>query len=796
MESGGAGIAGVTDVNATGENGWIGSPALRSEDVRLLTGRGVFVADLRPPGTLEAAFLRSDRAHARIIRVDVERARALPGVALTLAGRDLEPDLGPLIPNNEPHPTRLFEHLQDVELHEARPRALAADRTYYVGQPVALVVAADRYVAEDGLDLVRVEYEDLPAVLRPEDAAAAGAPQLHEDVPGNVFFHFTFGKGDAGAALADAPHRLHLRCPHPRYAAVPMEARGVLAVPDPRTGGLTVWTSTQRPHNVRNQLSRVLGVPEALLHVVAPDVGGGFGPKGLVYAEEVLVVYAAMRLGRPVRWIEDRREHFLATAHGRDQIHEVDVGFDDDGRLLALQNRITADNGAYNPSGVVLSHNAAIHFMGPYRCDHYRAKAVVAATNKTPVAPYRGAGRPEAVTAIEVALDRVARSLGRDPADVRRRNLIPADAMPFSQGVSYRDGTPVCYDSGDYPALLELALQRVGYADLRRRQAEWWNQGRYIGVGMACYVEGTGAGPFEGASVRIDPSGRLVVACGISPQGQGHNTMLAQICAAAWQGRPEDVIVLTGDSDHLPFGTGTFASRSAVVGGSAVWRACESLKRKVRDVAAQLLEARSEDIEVASGRAWVRGAPARSLTLAEVASAAAPGWHRPTSGLDATEWFSPPTVTWAAGAHAASVEVDAETGEVRVLRYAVAHDCGRPINPMLVDGQILGGVAQGLGGALLEELIYDDGGQIQTATLLDYLLPTATEVPPIEIAHCNRPTPLNPLGVKGVGEGGAVAPPAVLLNAVSDALRPFGPVDPTLPLSPESVLAAIRAAQR
>jgi len=717
---------------------------------------------------------------------------------------------------------------------------LALGKVRYVGEPVAMVVAEDRYLAEDALDGVAVDYEELPPVVDPEAALEPDAVRLHEDADDNVVFHFSIAKGDVERALENAPHRIEERLHHRRHGGIPMEGRGLVAMAEVKPRRLTVWSSTQVPHSVRRQIAAQLGMTEETIRVVAPHVGGGFGPKVLVYPEEVLVPYLALELGRPVQWIEDRREHFISTAHARDQIHYVELGFDDDGRILGLKDRFLLDNGAYNPMGLTDAYNTSAHLQGPYRVPSLAVTGTCVATNKVPNAPYRGAGRPEAVFVMERCIDRIAGELGLDPAEVRFRNFVQPEEIPYDAGVLYRDGMPVRYDNGDFPATLHKALEACRYqevrslqkqaarereagsdaevgrdpetvgegdaphrADARRednvlRDGETPQDGRYVGVGIGFYTEGTGVGSFEGARVEVDSSGKLHVSVGASGHGQGHETVFAQLTADLWGVAPEDVTVVGGDTDAIRYGVGTFASRSTVNAGTAIHEATGRLKAKVFELAGHLLEANPDDLTTRDGRVFVAERPDRGVSLAELAGAAVPGWaSKLPEGMDprleATYYYVPQTVTWAHAAHVAVVEVDTGTGEVKLLDYAVAHDSGPAINPLFVEGQVRGGVAQGIGGALYEEFVYDELGQLLTGTFLDYLLPSCGEVPDIRQVHLETPSPLNPLGLKGIGEGGAIAPPVAVANAVVDALRPLGKVEITeTPVTPERVLALLR----
>jgi carbon-monoxide dehydrogenase large subunit len=778
---------------------YVGRSLLRREDGRLLTGRGQFIADLELPRMLHAAFIRSPVAHARIRSVDLSHAAAAPGVALALSGADLVRLLPPLPDTQLSLPSKWTSRVEH-EFHNPQQPGLAHDKVRHVGEAVAVIVAASRYAAEDAAELVGLDLEPLTAVVTAEAALAPGAPLIHEHLQTNLFGAFSMGKGDVDAAMAGAPHKLQRRFYHHRYAAMPMECRGVAAIHEPRTDSITIWSATQVVHWVRREVATILGMPEARVRCLALDVGGGFGLKGHVYPEDLVIPFLARRLGRPVRWIEDRHEHLQCSAHSRDQLHEVEVGFDDDGHILALRDKFIVDCGAWNPIGGGVPYNTAAHLTGPYKIDHLAVSARTAATNKVPNTAYRGAGRPEAVFAMERIIDLVAGSLRLEPAEVRRRNMISAAEMPYRPGILYRDGEEIVYDSGDYPGALQKALDAVGgVAGFRRRQQEARRHGRYLGLGIGCYVEGTGVGPFEGATVRIDPSGKVYVSSGAASQGQGMETIFAQVVADMWQVAPDDVVISLADTAVIPSGSGTFASRSTVTLSAAIHQASERLREKAFAIAANLLECAAADLELRDAGIGVVGVPGAAVSLAQVAHAARPGWDhgRPQgieAGLEETRYWEPPTVTWSYAAHVAIVDVDPEIGRVTIDKYAVAHDCGVVVNPLLVEGQIAGGTAQGLGGILFEDIAYDPEGQLLVGSLADYMVPTAGDMPEMVLVHQHSPSSLNPLGVKGVGEGGAVAPPAAIANAVSDALAPFGAEFNATPIKPEQIVKAVRSA--
>jgi aerobic carbon-monoxide dehydrogenase large subunit len=778
---------------------FVGRSLPRREDRRLLTGRGQFIADLDLPHMLHAVFVRSPVAHARIRSVDLSRAAASRGVAFVMSGADLVRQLPP-VPDTQLSLPRKWARLVRHNFINPQQPLLAHDKVRHVGEAIAVVVAQSRYAAEDAAQLVTVDLDPLPAVVDPEAALRPGGPIIHDNFQTNLIGAFTIGKGEIDAALARSPHKLKRRFYHHRYAAAPIECRGVVSAHDPRTDCVTIWSSTQVVHWVRREAAGVLRLPEARVRCLALDVGGGFGVKGHVYPEDLLIPYLARRLGRPVQWIEDRREHLMCSCHSRDQTHDVEVGFDGEGRILALRDDFIVDCGAWNPIGVGVVYNTAVHLTGPYKIDNMTINARVAATNKVPNAPYRGAGRPEAAFAMERVMDLVAGVLELEPAEVRLRNMIRADEMPYHVGIPYRDGEPIVYDSGDYQAALRNALDAIGgIAAFRQRQRAAREEGRYLGLGIGCYVEGTGVGPFESAVVRIDPSGKVYVSSGACPQGQGMETIFAQVVADAWSVDPDDVVTTFADTSAIAIGFGTIASRSTVTLSAAIHGASERLRAKVFAIGANLLECAAGDLELRKGGVGILGVPGAEVSLAAVAQAARPGWDhgRPQgveAGLEETYYYEPPTVTWTYAVHVALVEVDIELGRVSIEKYVVAHDCGVVVNPMLVEGQIVGGAAQGIGGALLEELKYDSEGQLLAGSLADYIMPTACEIPSMHLIHQHSPSPLNPLGVKGVGEGGAIAPPAAIANAVCDALRPFKVELNRLPLKPERIREAIRSA--
>ncbi|HEU4439968.1 MAG TPA: molybdopterin cofactor-binding domain-containing protein, partial [Methylomirabilota bacterium] len=589
------------------------------------------------------------------------------------------------------------------------------------------------------------------------------------------------------------------RLAYPRVAGMPLETRGVLAAPDPIGGGLTVWTSTQVPFAVRSGIAPVVGLPEERVRVLVPDVGGGFGTKGHVYPEDILVAAVARRLGRPVKWTETRREHFLSAAGDRDQVHEARIGVERDGRIVGIETRFTRDHGAATTLGEAITLNTINHLPGPYRVPHYRGAGRNVVTHKTFAAAYRGAGRPEAAFVMDRLLDRTARRLGMDPAELRRRNLIRPDEMPSPTGLTYRDGAPITYDPADYPAAFERLLDTLDYKGWRVRQAERRGGPRPIGIGLSAYVEGTGIGPFEGADIRVDPNGTVFVHLGVCAQGQGHETTLAQIAADELAVPLESVVVVGGDTSLVGYGIGTIASRVAAVGGPAVQRSAAQVAHKTRLVGAELFECAPEDVVLADGHVHVRGVPGKRVPLGQVARAAVRSRAVAEAGgpgLGACAFFYPDTVTWAFGVQGVVVEIDFEACAISLLRLAAMHDCGRPINPVIVEGQLHGGIAQGLGSALGECLIYDEAGQLLTGTLMDYPLPRAEDMPPLDVVHLDVPSVINPLGVKGVGESGVISPAAAVANAVEDALADYGVEIDQPPVTAARVFELLRASGR
>jgi len=746
----------------------VGTRSERREDAKLLSGRGRYVDDISLPGLLEAAFVRSTAGHGRILSVDVAAARTMPGVHAVLTYADLvAAGAGSRMPLPFPHPAAR-EGLTQY--------ALAADEVCYVGEPIAIVVADDRQLAEDAASAVIVDVDPLPVAIGCVDAAKDDAPNVHSDRSSNVAAHLSVGFGDVDAVFDAAAHVFSDRVAMHRGGCHAMECRGVVAEYSRHDDHLTVWTSTQSPYLVRRILCQHLGRDEHVTRVLAPDVGGGFGPKANVYPEEIVVPIAAMALGRPVRWSEDRREHFVATLQQRDQIWEVEVAADERGRMTGLRGRAWHDAGAYLPYGVVLPLTALTALPGPYALDAVSVTMDVVHTNAVPTAPVRGAGRPCAAFVLERMADRIAQELDIDPAEVRRRSFVTAEQMPYATGMRYRDGSSVSYDSGDYAQCLEAAVERSGYAGFEDRRRAALADGRYLGIGIASYVEDTGVGPFEGATVRVERSGRVVLTTGAANQGQGHATMLSQICADALSVDLNSIRIESADTGRFPMGMGTIGSRIAVMAGSSVQQAATEVRMKALAVAADAFGVGTQALTIEGGFISVLGQPDQSISLGEIAARLFPtvGGVLPSdvsAGLEATSFFSNGgRIAYAYGTHVAEVEVILDTGEVRLLRYTVAHDCGRIINPAIVDGQIIGGVVHGIGNALFERMMHDDQGQPVNANYGEYLLPMACEIPPIDIVHIETPSPLNPLGAKGAGEGGTIPAAAAIIGAIERAL--------------------------
>ncbi len=779
---------------------WMGKSVRRVEDEPLLRGRGTFVADVRLPGTLEAVFVRSPHAHAAVGTIDATATRAAPGVVAVLTAADIAGRTAPICVAGEVHtPERLLKALRPLDRVHPTP-LLPAQRVTYVGQPVAMIVADTAEQARDAAELLAIDYDPLPAVVDPVAALADGAPLVEPEFGSNLVLSVGTTKGDPAAAFAQAKVVVEEEFVSHRYVAAPLETRGIQAHVDPATGTLTVWAATQTAHVLQSLIAVSLKMPVERIRVIACDVGGGFGQKGVQSVEDMLVAFAAFELARPVRWIESRSENLAAAPHARDQVHRIAVAASEDGRLVALRDEAIMNCGAYNFLGLVVPYNSLSHLLGPYDVPNASILVKGVLTHTMYTTPYRGAGRPEAVFAMERILDRLAARLNLEPADVRARNLVARAAMPYDTGLLYRDGFPQVYDSGDFPELLQRARGLVDLDRFRAAQRAGFPDGKLRGVGFSMYVEGTGMGPFEGATVRVLGSGRVHVASGACSSGQGHRTVYAQI-AADVLGVPLDSIdVVGGDTSTVPFGIGTIASRSTVTAGNAIHQAAGQVKERILALASELMETAPDDLELADGKVRLKGVPDRALAFAQVArEAAAAVLRRGMRGdglLAETAYFRPPTVTYASAANAAVVAIDPDTGSVSVERFVVVHDCGRVVNPLLADAQIAGGVMQGIGGVLSEQMVHDESGQPLTGSFQDYALPIAEDAPELVLDHIESLSTRNPLGVKGLGEGGAIGPPAAVANAVEDALRPFGAVVRRGPLTAPRILALMQDAKR
>jgi aerobic carbon-monoxide dehydrogenase large subunit len=769
-----------------------GTRLARNEDRRLLTGRALFVDDVQLPDMLHAAFLRSDHAHGVLRGVDAEAARRRPGVVAVFTAQDLgsfwQP--APLLVPPPPVPGLVFNPCTQVPL--------ARDKVRHVGEPIAMVVAESRYVAEDALADIVVDIDPLDAVVDLERALAGAAPLVHDHLPSNVAAEVHQHRGDYEAARRAADVVITRRFSYDRGAAAAIENRAVVASWDARAEQMTIWDTTQAPIPIRNGLARLLGLAESQVQVIAPFVGGGFGPKIMMfYPEEQLVPWAARRLGRPVKWTEDRHENFVGTTQERSQIHDAEMALTRDGRVLGVRDRFLHDTGAYDPYGLTVPINSQCTLLGVYVVPAYDSRFTAVFTNTPIVTPVRGAGRQHGVFVMERLLDIAAREIGLDRVDIRRRNLIPPDAFPYDQGIVFQDFTSLTYDSGDYGPTLEEAVVNIDYERfVRDEQPRLRALGRRVGLGIVNYVEGTGIGPYEGARVTIEPSGLVRVATGVGTQGQGHFTAFAQLVADVLAVDPAEVKVVTGDTRQFHWGTGTFASRGAVVAGTACRAAAEAVRDKLLDVASRVLDTPAERLELADGRVRTIGSTDPGVPYGDLAAKATPLRGAVTAGfepgLEATAYFGPDRGSTANGVHAMVVEVDPETLLVKILRYVVVHDCGRLINPAIVEGQIQGGVAHGIGNAFYEKLVFDDQGQLLTASFMDYLLPVATDVPDVEMSHRETPAPGNPGGLKGVGEAGCIATGAAFAQAVEDALD--GAIEICeIPLSPNRLFELLHA---
>ena len=783
-----------------------GEPVQRNADPALLKGEGAFIDDISLPGALHAAFVRSQHARARIRSIDISAAEALPDVVAVYTADNIG-DLDVELPLLIPHPC--------IVAGGKTQRPLARDDVFYAGQCIAMVVAVDRYTAEDACAAIEVEYEPLPVELDLEKAIADGAPLVHDDIANNIAAHFIQGSGDADAAFTAAEHVTTVRVSAERSSAAPMECRAVAARWDGVTGELTVWDSTQATISVRGGLASLFGIDEDRIRVIAPNVGGGFGQKIMMFhADEILVPHAAMQLDRPVKYIEDRVENFIGASQERAQIHEISLAANKDGTVLGLRDSFIHDTGAFIPYGIAIAQVASTSIAGPYRIPDIWVEMTLVYTPCVQVTPYRGCGRPQACFAVERALDQLADELGIDRIEIRRRNFIAPGEFPYVRdGLLFADGLAVNYDSGEYDKALDLITDKIGLASFRKEQAAARAEGRYLGFGIGFYVEGTGLGPYEGGHVKVHPiTGKVYVTTGLTSQGQGHETVFAQIAADQVGCDVKDVIFVEGDTQAHEWGVATFASRAAVVSGNAIHKAAVKARARIIAAAANMLETDEDSIELRDGRAWIVDGN-RSVSLAEIATASNPLRYAfneasqtatqfaPASthdgpplaegtapGIEETDYFSPSHATWAYGVHAAIVEFFPDTCAMEIRRYLCIHDCGNMINPMIVEGQVMGGIGQGIGGAFYERCAFDENGTPLAANFMDFLMPYATEVPDAEILHMETPSPLNPLGIKGVGEAGTIPVSQVVASAMEDALAPLGigPVRES-PMSPDMI---------
>ncbi|MDQ3858749.1 MAG: molybdopterin-dependent oxidoreductase [Actinomycetota bacterium] len=787
---------------------YVGGGVLRKEDPELLTGEARFVDDISIPGMLWVAIARSPLPHARVNGVDVSRAREMPGVVAVFTGADLADEWEAGLPCAWPIATRSWPTPTDEDPRLPTHWPIPQDKVRFLGEPLAVVVADTRAHAKDALEGVEPDLEPLEPVLDLEAALRENAPSCHDELGGNRCYTWTLPAGDVDRVFAEAPVVVRERYWHPRLIPNAIEPRGVVVQPAPAQGEFTIWSATQVPHIARTTLALTTGIPESKLRVIAPDVGGGFGSKLNVYAEEAICLALARRLRMPVKWIEERSENYLATIHGRGVLQDVELAATEEGKFLGVRARLLVDFGAYlqlvTPGIPLLG---AFLYMGVYDAEAYLFECTGVFTNRTPTDAYRGAGRPEATYAIERTMDALARRLGKDPAELRRANFLP----PFTEPRDVVSGLQ--FDSGDYGASLDRALELAGYDDLRREQASRreGSNGKLLGIGLATYIEMCGlapsqvlaalrygAGGWDAATVRCHPTGKVTVVTGTSPHGQGHVTSWAQIAADELGVPFEDVEVLHGDTAISPLGMDTYGSRSLAVGGIALWNAAQKVKEKAKRIAAHALEVAPDDLEWSDGRFQVRGAPEKAKTIPDVAFVAWTAHDLPEGeepGLEGTHVYDPPNFTFPAGAHVCAVEVDPETGDVEIVKYVAVDDCGNVINPMIVEGQVHGGVAQGIAEALYEEALYDEGGNLVTSSMHSYRIPSAAELPSLTTDRTVTPSSTNPMGVKGVGEAGTIAAPAAVMNAVADALAPLGVRSIDMPATPERVWRAIREAK-
>ncbi len=777
-------------------NKYIGQRIKRNEDARLLTGQALFVDDVELPGMLHAAFLRSDYAHARIKSIDASAARSRPGVVAVYTAEDMGDFWKPgplLVP--APH------SIEGLIFNKRTQIPLAKDKVRHVGEPMAVVIAESRYIAEDALADIVVDLEPLEAVVDLERGLEPGAPLIHDDLDSNLASYVRQEKGNYEAAQAQAEVIIKRRIVIDRGAAAAMENRGLVVQWDAKSQQMTIWATSQAPIALRNGMAGMLGLSEHQVRVIAPFVGGGFGPKIMVFQpEEVLLTWSSMRLNRPIKWIEDRRENFIATTQERGQVHDVEIALTREGKILGLRDVFLHDTGAYNPYALTVPLNTQTHTMGTYEIPNFHTEYKVVFTNKMIVTPVRGAGRPQGVFVMERILDAAAKELGMDPTEIRQKNMIPPDAFPREQGIIGQDFAQLIYDSGNYAATLEKAKAMIGYDQfIKVEQPRLRAEGKHVGIGVACFTEGTAVGPYEGARVTVETSGKVSLATGVGTQGQGHFTSFAQIVAEQLGVDVSDVHVVTGDTAQFHWGAGTFASRGLTIAGNATNAAASKVRTKILKLASKVLEAPEDELELKDGQVRVADIPGKAISLGDLAVLANPmrGAVEPGTepGLEATDYFGPKYGATAAGTVAMIVEVDPETMLVEIKRFVIAHDCGIIVNPLIVDGQVHGGVSMGIGQSFYEQLVYDENGQLLNASLMDYLLPRSTDMPPrIEIGHLSTPSTLNPMGTKGVGEAGAIPTPSCFVQAVENALADYKLEILETPLSPNRLFELTRRA--
>lgn len=774
---------------------YFGKPIRRNEDPRLLTGQALFVDDVHLPDMLHMAVLRSDYAHARIVGIDLAEAKTHPDVVAIYTADDLAElnQPGPLIVPPPP--------IERLTFHTRTQRPLAIDTVRHVGEAIAIVIAKSRYAAEDALEDIFVEYEALDPVVDIRQALHPDAPLVHPDLESNLASHVIQEKGDYERARTQGTTVIKRSFAYDRGTAAALENRGIVAHWDDKNQHLKVWDTTQAPIPVRNGLAAAFSLAESQVQVVAPFIGGGFGPKIFFYPEELLVPWVSMKLKCPIKWIEDRRENFFATTQERGQFHEAELALDEEGQILGVKDVFLHDTGAYDPYGLTVPINTQCTLLGPYNIPNYYSEFTVAFTNKPIVTPYRGAGRQHGVFVMERLLDAAARELNMDRIEIRKKNYLTPERFPHNHELIYQDFAPLVYDSGNYAPVLNRASELIDFRHfLEEEQPRLRAEGKHVGIGIVSYVEGTGIGPYEGARVTVEASGTVSVAMGVGTQGQGHFTSFAQVVAEQLGVPVEKIRIVTGDTRQFHWGTGTFASRGAVVAGSACHLAARQVRSKILKLASQQLEVDEEDLDLADGQVFIKGAPHRSISLGTLSSMANPlrGAVKPGTepGLEATSYFGPERGSTANGVHAMIIEVDPTTMMIDIKKYVVVHDCGKVINPMILEGQMHGGVAQGIGNAFYEQLHFDEQGQLLNASFMDYLLPTATDVPFIETDHFETPSPLNPLGVKGAGEAGAIPVGALFAQAIEDAFPDLDLVIKEMPLSPNRLFEILQEAKQ